>query len=394
MRPLEGLTVVSLEHAVAAPFCTRQLADQGARVIKVERPDGGDLGRGYDRTVSGLASYFVWLNRGKESLTLDVKRPRGREALGRLVDRADILVQNLAPGAAGRLGLDHGTLAARNPGIIVADISGYGDDGPYRDKKAYDLLIQAEAGLLSVTGSAGEPSRCGISIADVSAGMYAYSGILTALLVRGRTGRGTRVEISMLEALAEWMTQPLYYGHYGGKAPARSGATHPTIAPYGPHRAGDGREVIFGLQNEREWATFCREVLRRPEVALDPRFGSNSERVANRPALTRIVEEAFSGMTAEQVVALLDRAGIANGRINGVEDVMAHPQLAARGRWRSVGTSAGPVKALLPPANVAGVDVAMGEVPALGQHTEAVLRWLGYAADEIGAMRAEGAIGS
>jgi crotonobetainyl-CoA:carnitine CoA-transferase CaiB-like acyl-CoA transferase len=392
MRPLEGLTVVSLEHAVAAPFCTRQLADYGARVIKIERPDSGDLGRGYDRTVKGLASYFVWLNRGKESVTLDVKQPAGREALGKLVDRADVVVQNLAPGAAARLRLDYEALAARNPRVIVADISGYGDDGPYRDKKAYDLLIQAEAGLVSVTGSPDEPSRCGVSIADVASGMYAYSGILTALLVRERTGKGTRVEVSMLEALAEWMGQPLYYGHYGGKPPARNGATHPTIAPYGPHRAGDGSEVIFGLQNEREWAAFCREVLGRPELARDSRFDCNSARVANRAALTPIIEAAFSAMSAEQVVSLLDRAGIANGRVNDVEAVMAHPQLAARSRWGTVSTSAGPVKALLPPANLRDVQFSMGEVPALGQHTDSVLRWLGYSAAEIAALRAQGTL--
>lgn len=392
MRPLEGLTVVALEHAVAAPFCTRQLADYGARVIKVERPDGGDLGRGYDRTVNGLASYFVWLNRGKESVTLDVKSAVGREVLDRLVDRADVVVQNLAPGAATRLGLAYDTLASRNARVIVADISGYGDGGPYAEKKAYDLLIQAEAGLVSVTGSSDEPSRCGVSIADVASGMYAYSGILTALLVRERTGKGTRIEVSMLEALAEWMGQPLYYGHYGRKAPVRSGATHPTIAPYGPHRAGDGREVIFGLQNEREWATFCREVLDRPDLARDPRFSSNSERVANRAELTPIVERAFSPFTAEQVVERLDRASIANGRINDVDEVVAHPQLVARERWRTVGTSAGPVKALLPPANLRGVDAAMGDVPALGQHTDAVLGWLGYGPSEIATMRARGAI--
>jgi itaconate CoA-transferase len=392
MRPLEGLTVVSLEHAVAAPFCTRQLADYGARVVKVERPEVGDLGRGYDRTVNGLASYFVWLNRGKESVTLDVKHPAGREALGRIVARADVLVQNLAPGAASRLGLDHASLAARDPRIIVADISGYGDGGPYRDKKAYDLLIQAEAGLVGVTGSKDEPSRCGVSIADIASGMYAYSGILTALLVRERTGKGTRIEISMLEALAEWMSQPLYYGHYGKRAPERTGATHPTIAPYGPHRAGDGREVIFGLQNEREWATFCREALGRPELAADARFSSNSERVANRALLTPIIEEAFAKLTAEQVVERLDRAGIANGRLNGVDAVVAHPQLVARERWRTVGTSAGPVQALLPPANVDGVEPVMGDVPALGQHTEAVLRSVGFGPAEIEAMRRDGAI--
>jgi crotonobetainyl-CoA:carnitine CoA-transferase CaiB-like acyl-CoA transferase len=275
---------------------------------------------------------------------------------------------------------------------VVCDISGYGDAGPYRDKKAYDLLIQAEAGLVAVTGTEDVPARCGVSIADIASGMYAYSGILTALLVRERSGKGTRVEVAMLEALAEWLSQPLYYGFYGGRAPPRSGATHPTIAPYGPHRAGDGREVIFGLQNEREWATFCREVLRRPELATDARFDSNSGRVAHRPELTRLVEAAFSGMTAEDVTALLERHGIANGRINGIAEVMAHPQLEARGRWREVETGAGPMRALLPPANVRGAEPVMGEVPVLGQHTEAVLGWVGYDAAEIAALRRAGAV--
>jgi itaconate CoA-transferase len=392
MRPLEGITVVSLEHAVAAPFCTRQLADHGARVVKIERPGGGDFGRAYDRSVHGLASYFVWLNRSKESVTLDVKRPRAREALERLVAGADVLVQNLAPGAAERMGLDFATLAPRYPRLVVADISGYGDDGPYREKKAYDLLIQAEAGMLSVTGTGDVPSRCGVSIADIAAGMYAYSGILTALLARERTGKGTRVEVSMLEALAEWMNQPVYFGRYGGRAQARNGATHPTIAPYGPHRVGDGREVIFGLQNEREWAAFCAEVLLQPALATDDRFASNSRRVEHRAELTRIVEAAFAELSSEAVVARLDRAGIANGALNGIEEVVRHPQLRARGRWREVETSEGAVEALLPPANLSGVEPVMGGVPALGQHTEAVLRSVGYGGDEIEAMRAEGAI--
>ena len=392
MRPLDGITVVSLEHAVAAPFCTRQLADYGARVIKVERPGSGDFARACDASVRGLASYFVWLNRGKESVTLDVKRPAAREALARLVARADVLVQNLAPGAAARLGLDHRTLSPRHPRLVVADVSGYGDGGPWRDRKAYDLLVQAEAGLVGITGSRDEPARCGASFADIAAGMYAYSGILLALLGRERTGRGARVEVSMLEALAEWMGQPLHFGRYGGEPPPRSGASHPSIAPYGPHRAGDGRDVLFGLQNEREWAAFCREVLSRPELARDPRFGSNTSRVANRAALTRLIEEAFADKTAEEVVALLERAGIASGRLNSIDDVVAHPQLEARRRWRTVGTSAGPIEALLPPANIDGVEPAMGDVPALGQHTEAVLRWLGYAPEEIAAMREEGAI--
>jgi crotonobetainyl-CoA:carnitine CoA-transferase CaiB-like acyl-CoA transferase len=392
MRPLEGITVVSLEHAAAAPFCTRQLADYGARVVKVERPGSGDFGRGYDEAVMGLASYFVWLNRGKESLTLDLKHPAARAVMRRLVERADVLVQNLAPGAAARLGLDFGALSPRHPRLIVADISGYGDSGPWRERKAYDLLVQAEAGVLSVTGTGDQPARCGISISDVAAGMYAYSGILTALLQRERTGMGTRVEVSLLEALGEWMSQPAYHGHYGRKPPVRSGASHPSIAPYGPHRAGDGREILFGLQNEREWATFCREVLRRPELAGDERFARNSRRVENRAALTRLVEEAFAGMTAEEVVERMERAGIATGRLNGIEEFWSHPQLEARRRWRTVGTPAGSIEALLPPANIEGVEPVMGDVPALGQHTDAILRSLGYPQGEIEDMRARGAI--
>jgi itaconate CoA-transferase len=392
MLPLAGITVVALEHAVAGPFCTRQLADYGARVIKVERPAGGDFARGYDEKVNGLASYFVWLNRGKESVTLDLRHDAARGALERLVARADVLVQNLAPGAAARMGLDFETLSGRHPRLVVADVSGYGDDGPYRDKKAYDLLVQAEAGMIGVTGTADAPARCGVSVSDVAAGMYAYSGILLALLERGRTGKGTRVEISMLEAMAEWMSQPLYFGHYGGAPPTRNGATHPTIAPYGPHRAGDGQEVLFGLQNEREWKTFCAEVLDRPELAEDPRFRTNSARVERRAELTRAIEERFARLSADEVVVLLERAGIANGRLNGVGEVWAHPQLRARGRWRTVGTSAGPIEALLPPANLRGLEAVMGDVPALGEHTTQVLRWLGYGDHDVAALRAQGAI--
>ena len=306
MRPLEGKTVLSLEHAVAAPFCTRQLADYGARVLKIERPGSGDFARGYDETVHGLSSHFVWLNRGKESITLDLKHEEAREVLEKLVARADVLVQNLAPGAAARAGLDYATLAPKHPRLVVADISGYGDSGPYRDKKAYDTLVQAEAGLIGITGGPDEPSRCGISVADIAAGMYAYAGILTALLQRERTGRGTRVEVSMLEALVEWMGYPIYFSRYGGKAPRRTGATHPSIAPYGPHRAGDGGQVILGLQNEREWETFCAEVLGRTELARDPRFSSNSARVAHREELTRIIEDAFAGLSTDAAVRLLD----------------------------------------------------------------------------------------
>src|SRR3954468_14719452 len=308
MLPLDAVTVVSLEQAVAAPLCTRHLADHGARVVKIERPGSGDFARGYDETVHGLSSYFVWLNRGKESIALDLKRAEAREALSKLVARADVLVQNLAPGAAARLGFDFATLAARHPRLVVADISGYGDSGPYRDKKAYDTLIQAEAGLMSITGVSDTPSRSGISVADIAAGMYAYSGILTALLQRDRTGRGTRVEVSMLEALVEWMGFPIYYGRYGGKPPARTGATHPSIAPYGPHRTGDGKTVVLGLQNEREWVVFCERVLGRPDLTSDARFSSNSARVAERAELTRIIEEAFAGLDAAEVVARLDSA--------------------------------------------------------------------------------------
>src|SRR3954467_4818485 len=350
MLPLDTVTVVSLEQAVAAPLCTRHLADHGARVVKIERPGSGDFARGYDETVHGLSSHFVWLNRGKQSVTLDLKRAEAREALSKLVARADALVQNLAPGAAARLGLDFATLAPHNPRLVVADISGYGDTGPYRDKKAYDTLIQAEGGLMSVTGLPEAPSRCGISVADIAAGMYAYSGILTALLQRERTGRGTRVEVSMLEALVEWMGYPIYYGRYGGRPPGRTGATHPSIAPYGPHRTGDAKTVVLGLQNEREWAVFCEEVLRRPDLATDRRFTSNSARVANRTELTRIIEESFAGATADDVVARLDSAGIASGRLNTIADVARHPQLAARDRSRDGQTCAGPVGATFPHA--------------------------------------------
>jgi itaconate CoA-transferase len=392
MLPLEGLTVVSLEQAVAAPLCTRHLADHGARVLKIERPGAGDFARGYDETVLGLSSHFVWLNRGKQSVTLDLKRAEAREVLSKLVAGADVLVQNLAPGAAARLGFDFATLASRHPRLVVADISGYGDSGPYRDKKAYDTLIQAESGLMSVTGLPDTPSRSGISVADIAAGMYAYSGILTALLQRDRTDRGTRVEVSMLEALVEWMGFPIYFGRYGGKPPARTGATHPSIAPYGPHRTGDGKTVVLGLQNEREWAIFCERILGRPDLAGDRRFSTNSARVANRADLTRIVEEAFAGLDAADVAARLDSAGIANARLNAIADVVEHPQLAARDRWREVETGAGPVAATLPPANLEGVAPAMGAVPSLGQHTEAVLRSLGYSSAAIEGLRASGAI--
>lgn len=393
MQPLKGLTVVTLEHAIAAPFATRQLADLGARVIKIERPGVGDFARGYDQRVRGLASHFVWTNRSKESLTLDVKHPGAAEVLQRLVlEQADVLVQNLAPGAAARLGLGYEALSAQKPSLIVCDISGYGGDGPYRDKKAYDLLIQAEAGFVSVTGTPEEPCKAGASIADISAGMYAYSNILAALLERGRTGRGRHIDISMLEALTEWTSFPLYYAFDGAPPPPRTGASHATIHPYGPFPTGaDGGSVLFGLQNEREWASFCQTVLQQPALAQDERFAGNAKRVALREELRAIIVEAFAHLTAPQVVQRLEAAQIANARVNTMQEVWAHPQLQARGRWREVGSSAGPLPALLPPGSW-HEEPRMDPVPALGEHTDAILAELGLDAAAIAALRAEKAI--
>jgi itaconate CoA-transferase len=386
-RPLDGVTVLTLEHAVAAPFATRQLADLGARVIKIERPGEGDFARKYDQRVKGQASYFVWINRSKESLTLDVKHPEAKLILDRLLAKADVMVQNLAPGAAARLGLSAPALRSKNPRLIVCDISGYGSNGPYRDKKAYDLLIQAEAGLLSVTGTPQQVVRAGISVADIAAGMYAYSSILAALIQRGRTGEGAAIEVSLLEALAEWMGNPLYYGYDGAPQAPRSGANHPSIYPYGPLACGDGKTVLLGLQNEREWVTFCRDVLRRPEVATDPRFDANSKRSEHREELKALIEEIFRPLTAAQLVELLDAAGIGNAAVNNIADVWTHPQLAARGRWAEVGSPAGPIPALRPPADNDSFDYRMDPIPALGEHTEAILAELGYGAADIARLR-------
>lgn len=393
MQPLKGITVVTLEHAIAAPFATRQLADLGARVVKIERPGAGDFARGYDERVRGLASHFVWTNRSKESLTLDVKHPRAQALLARLIrTQADVVVQNLAPGAAARLGLSYEALAAEKPGIIVCDISGYGNDGPYRDKKAYDLLIQGESGFVSVTGTPETPSKAGASIADIAAGMYAYSAILAALLERQVTRRGRHIDISMLESLVEWMTFPLYYAIDGQAPPARNGASHATIFPYGPFPTGDGRSVLLGLQNEREWVAFCAEVLHRPDLAEDPRFAGNAARQAAREELRGIIVAVFADLTAAQVVARLEAARIANARVNDMHDVWQHPQLQARRRWREVATERGSVPALLPPGAAADEAARMDPVPALGAHTDAILRELGCAAEEIAALRADGAV--
>ncbi len=394
--PLSGITVVSLEHAIAAPFCTRQLADLGARVIKVERPGVGDFARAYDERVKGLASHFVWTNRSKESLTLDVKQPEAAQVLHQLLQKADVLVQNLAPGAAARLGLSYEALSPVNPGLIVCDISGYGDDpqapGPYRDKKAYDLLIQSEAGFLSVTGSPDAPAKAGCSIADIAAGMYAYSNILAALLERQRTGRGKRIDLSMLESMAEWMSYPMYYAYEGAPPPVRAGAAHATIYPYGPFPAGDGKSVMLGLQNDREWGAFCDKVLGQPGLARDKRFASNSRRVANRDALRDLIVEAFQPLTAQTVIERLEQAQIANARMNEMSDLWEHQQLKARGRWVQVDTAAGPVPAMLPPGVQDAAQARMDPVPALGQHTAAILRELGYADGDLSRLREAGAV--
>ncbi len=389
MLPLEGITIISIEQAVAAPFATRQLADLGARVVKIERPDVGDFARDYDETVQGMASHFVWLNRSKESLTLDLKHPEARQIVHQLLADADVFIQNLAPGATERLGLGPEELTQRYPRLIVCGVSGYGSSGPYRDKKAYDLLVQCETGLVSVTGMPETPSKVGISIADISAGMYAFTGILTALYQRERTGQGTVLEVSLFEALGEWMGYAAYFAAYGGTPPPRTGASHATIAPYGPFRAGDGKQVNLGLQNEREWARFCTLVLEQPEMATDPRFDSNARRVANREALHGSIDAVFSQLTIEQVVARLDRAQIANARMNTMQEFWDHPQLQARERWREVDSPVGPLKALLPPVTMRDVEPRMGPIPALGEQTERILCSLGYQDKQICRLRAE-----
>ena len=391
-RPLDGITVVSLEHAIAAPFCTRQLADLGARVIKIERPGVGDFARAYDTRVQGQSSHFVWTNRSKESLTLDLKHPQALSALMKLLARADVLVQNLAPGAAARMGLSYEALHAAWPRLIVCDISGYGDNGPYRDKKAYDLLIQSEAGFLSVTGTPETPSKSGNSIADIAAGMYAYTNILSALILRGKTGVGSHIDVSMLEALGEWMGFPMYYAFEGATPPQRSGASHATIYPYGPFPVGDGNTIMLGLQNEREWALFCEKVLGQPELANDPRFDKNFKRNENRTELTAIILNIFSGMTSAQVLAKLDGAQIANASLNDMHQFWDHPQLKARARWQEVNSPNGQITALLPPGVNDSYQYRMDGIPDIGQHTEAILKELGYQASEIVKLSQDGAI--
>jgi itaconate CoA-transferase len=392
MLPLSGVTVVSVEQAVAAPFTTRQLADLGARVIKIERPDGGDFARGYDATVKGLSSYFVWLNRGKESLTLDLKRPEAMRVLAALVARADVFVQNLAPGAADRLGLSAAALRAAHPRLIVCSVSGYGSTGPYARKKAYDLLVQSEVGLVSITGTEEAPAKVGISVADVAAGMYAYSGILTALLARTASGAGTTLDVSLFDALGEWMGPAAYYTGYGGTAPARTGAHHASIAPYGPIRAADGGQLFLAVQNAREWHRFCAEVLGRPELADDDRFGTNTLRVTNRNALSIVIESMLGPLSTGDIIARLEEADIAYARMNSVAEYLAHPQLVERDCIREIGSPAGPLRATIPPVRMAGVEPRLGDIPALGQHTDAILGELGIDRDTIAAWRTEGVV--
>lgn len=391
MQPLEGLTVVALEQAVAAPLATRHLADLGARVIKIERPIVGDFARSYDTTVKGMASHFVWLNRSKESLTLNLKDPDAEQILSRLLSRADVFVQNLAPGAAARLSLGSDRLRQAHPALVVCNISGYGASGPYRDKKAYDLLIQSEAGLLSITGTEQEPCKVGVSIADIAAGMYAYSGVLTALLCRQRTGRGTSVDVSLFEALGEWMGYPAYYSH-SGQAPARAGASHAAIAPYGPFESSEGKAVYLGVQNEREWERFCRLVLQRPDLVADARFDSNTNRVAHRRELHGIIDAVFSRLGAGEIIDRLGAAQIACARMNTMQEFVDHPQLAARNRWRTVDSPVGPLAALIPPADLEGVEPSMGPIPSVGQHTEDILGELGFDASTVSRWRERGVI--
>ena len=392
MLPLQGTTIVAVEQAVAAPFTTRQLADLGARVIKIERPRDGDFARAYDQTVRGLSSHFVWLNRSKESLSLDLKRPEAADVMERLLARADVFVQNLGPGAAERIGLGAHQVRARYPSLVACDISGYGSDGPLRNQKAYDLMVQAESGLLSITGSTSDPAKVGISVADIAAGMYAMTGILSALLARTQTGSGATVEVSMLEALGEWMGYPLYYTTYGGAALPRTGARHAAIAPYGPFTAANGEVIYLAVQNDREWAAFCQVVLVQPSLATDQRFDTNPKRVQNRVALHSTIDTVFAELQHEEVVSRLESGRIAHARLNTVEQFAAHPQLSARDRWTEVGSPVGPIKALRPPWTIEGVEPRMDAIPSIGQQTDALLDELGYDHQTVASWRAAGVV--
>jgi crotonobetainyl-CoA:carnitine CoA-transferase CaiB-like acyl-CoA transferase len=374
--PLDGLKVVALEQAVAAPFCSRQLADLGADVIKVERPDGGDSARSYDGALNGVSAYFAWLNRGKKSVVLDLKKDSDRDACSRLIDRTDVVVSNLAPGAMERLGFGYDDVAPRNPRVIWCGITGYGPDGPMRDRKAYDMLVQGESGVVSVTGSGDVPAKVGVSIADIASGMYAYSSILAALYTRERTGKGERIDVSMLECLTEWMMPALYVWHGTQRVVARAGVRHNMIVPYGAYACADG-DVMFAIQTDREWRRFCADVMESPALADDDRFVTNAKRVENRVALESMIDARFATRTRADVMASLERADLATGAVNDVPGVMAHEQLAARNRWTTVDSPGGEIPALLPPHNLQHVTPRMGRVPALGEHTQEVLATLG-----------------
>jgi itaconate CoA-transferase len=392
VKALDGVTVVAIEHAVASPFASRQLADLGARVIKIERPGLGDFARSYDSTVNGMSSHFVWLNRSKESLSLDLKCSEGATVLQELLGRADVFIHNLAPGAVGRLGFDGATLRTRHPHLIICEISGYGVEGPYANRKAYDLLVQSETGLLSITGERDAPAKVGIAVADIAAGMYAFSSILSALMVREKTGKGLTVNVSLFDSLAEWMGYPAYYTAYGGVAPPPTGARHAAIAPYGPYGCGDGKIIYLGVQNQGEWERFCDVVLQRPGLVSDERFGTNVSRVEHGDELDRVIREHFSGLTADEVMAKLEAAEIAHAQMNSVEQFLHHPQLVARDRWSTVSSPVGDIRALRPPFDLEGVEVTMGPVPAVGEHTDAILHELGITAATIAEWRRQGVV--
>lgn len=389
--PLDGVRVLTVEQAVSAPLTTRHLADLGASVIKVERPDGGDFARAYDATVRGLSSWFVWVGRGKRSLTLDLKAPAAAEIMQRLIARADVFVQNLAPGASERLGLGAEHLRAQYPRLIVCNISGYGEEGPLRDRKAYDLLLQGEGGILAVTGSPDAPAKAGISVVDIAAGMYALSGILAALFERERTGVGATIDVAMIDAIAEWISAPLYFAHYGGTPPLRAGMRHSGIVPYGPYRCANG-SVNLAIQNEREWARFCTGVLGEPDLAHDPRFDGNARRLANRIELERLIEARFATLSVDEVERRLEHADIPFGRVNDLTGVWDHPQLRARGRFAPVRSPVGEVEVLRHPINARGFETGVFAVPALGEHTDEILAEIGYSADDRAALRAQGVV--
>jgi itaconate CoA-transferase len=375
--PLSGITVVSLEQAIAAPLASRHLADWGARVIKIERPEKGDFCRDYDHVMNGMSSQFAWTNRSKQSLALDVKSSEGKRVLDALLPQADVFLQNLAPGAAQRLGLDAATLVERFPRLIACDISGYGSGGPYSQKKAYDLLVQCETGFLSVNGTQEQPAKCGIAVVDTATSMYILNGVLMALFNRERTGKGMAFEVSLFDSMTEWMSYPAYYTEGAGKSLVRTGTRHATIAPYGPFKTGNGRVVFFGIQNEREWAALCAQVLDDAVLASDPRFCTNPQRMLNRDVLEALIEQHFLSMTGEQVIERLDAASIANADMNTVETFLRHPQLHARDRVQTVGSPDGPLMSFLPAITIPGVTPVMGDIPAVGEHTDAILAELG-----------------